>query len=189
MPVPPKVQEKIDAFLKSKGLRRTAQRDVIISAAFSTQEHFTADELLAMAKQIDPKTSRATLYRTLSLLVEGGILHELDLGRDQKVYDPNYTDHPNHNHLICVDCGKIIEFEDSHMQVLEDCLTRRLGFRPTHRSLRIEACCDQLRKTGLCENLLKARLGSGKSSEAGGKSGKSEKPKGTSTANASAGAG
>ena len=111
--------------------------------------------------------------------MEGDILHELDLGRDQKVYDPNYTDHPNHNHLICVDCGKIIEFEDSHMQVLEDCLTRRLGFRPTRRSLRIEACCDKLRKTGMCENLLAARLGRGKApaGAAPGESLKREKEK------------
>ncbi|MFV1994594.1 MAG: Fur family transcriptional regulator [Verrucomicrobiales bacterium] len=151
--------EKVDDFMKAKGLRRTAQRDVIIQAAFSTEDHFTAEELWNKAREIDPQTSRATLYRTLTILVEGGLLREIDLGRDQKVYDPNFLENPDHNHLICVDCGKVIEFEDSHIQVLEDCITRRLGFRPSKRSIRIEACCDQLRKTGLCENLLSRRLG------------------------------
>ena len=131
----------------------------IIKAAFSTKEHFTADQLWNMAREIDPQTSRATLYRTLALLVEGGLLREIDLGREQKYYDPNFLEHPNHNHLICVDCGKVIEFEDSHIEVLEDCITRRLGFKPTKRSIRIEACCDKLRKTGICENLLEMRLG------------------------------
>ncbi len=155
----PFVLEKVDAFMKSKGLRRTAQRDVIIKAAFSTTEHFTAEQLWDMAREIDPQTSRATLYRTLALLVEGGLLREIDLGREQKYYDPNFLEHPNHNHLICVDCGKVIEFEDSHIEILEDCITRRLGFKPTKRSIRIEACCDKLRETGMCENLLEMRLG------------------------------
>ncbi len=152
-------KEKVDAFMKSKGLRRTAQRDVIIQAALSTKEHFTAEELWEMARELDPNTSRATLYRTLALLVEGGLLREIDLGRDQKYYDPNFLDHPNHNHLICVDCGKVIEFEDSHIQVLEDCITRRMGFVPAKSSIRIEACCEQLRKTGMCPNLIEMRLG------------------------------
>ena len=155
----PAILEKVDEFMKAKGLRRTAQRDVIIKAAFSTDDHFTADQLWDLAREIDPQTSRATLYRTLSLLVEGGLLREIDLGRDQKYYDPNFLERPNHNHLICVDCGKVIEFEDSHIEVLEDCITRRLGFVPTKRSIRIEACCDKLRKTGLCDKLLEMRLG------------------------------
>ena len=153
------ILDKVDEFMKSKGLRRTAQRDIIIKAAFSTKEHFTAEQLWDMARELDPQTSRATLYRTLALLVEGGLLREIDLGRDQKYYDPNFLEHPNHNHLICVDCGKVIEFEDSHIEVLEDCITRRLGFKPTKRSIRIEACCDKLRETGMCDNLLEMRLG------------------------------
>jgi len=143
--------EKIDAFLAFKGLRRTPQRDVIIRAAFGTTDHFTAEELWDKARQIDASTSRATLYRTLSLLVESGLLREIDLGRDQKCYDPNFIDHPHHNHLICTDCQEVVEFEDPHLEVLEDCITRRLGFSPSNKGVRIEASCDSLRKTGHCE--------------------------------------
>lgn len=157
--IDPEIKERFDNYIREKGLRRTSQRDVIVEAAFSTEEHFTAEQLWDMARRIDPATSRATLYRTLSLLVESGLLTEIDLGRDQKYYDPNFVDHPHHNHLICVDCGKVIEFEDEHIETLFDCITRRLGFRATSKSMRIEACCDQLRKEGICENLIQMRLG------------------------------
>ncbi|MCB1232124.1 MAG: transcriptional repressor [Verrucomicrobiae bacterium] len=157
--IDPEIKERFDDYIREKGLRRTSQRDVIVEAAFSTEEHFTAEQLWDFARRIDPTTSRATLYRTLSLLVESGLLREIDLGRDQKYYDPNFVDHPHHNHLICVDCGKVIEFEDEHIETLFDCITRRLGFRPTKKSMRIEACCDRLRKDGICENLIEMRLG------------------------------
>ncbi|MEM8954485.1 MAG: transcriptional repressor [Verrucomicrobiota bacterium] len=155
----PAIKEQVDDFIKKRGLRKTAQREVIVEAAFGTTEHYTAEELWERARQIDPATSRATVYRTISLLLEAGLLREIDLGRDQKYYDPNFVDHPHHNHLICIDCGRVVEFEDENVAVLEDCITRRLGFRPTKKSLRIEACCDKLRTTGVCENLIEMRLG------------------------------
>lgn len=154
----PEIKERFDAYLSQKGMRRTGQRDVIVEAAFSGDDHFTAEELLEKARRLDPKTSRATLYRTVALLVECGLLREIDLGRDERVYDPNFLDSPHHNHLICIDCGKITEFEDDHVAVLIDCITRRLGFRPTTKSMRIEACCDRLRKDGFCEHLIEQRL-------------------------------
>ena len=95
--------------------------------------------------------SRATVYRTLSLLVECGLLREVDLGRDQTFYDPNVLDKPQHNHLICLDCDRVVEFEDEHVGVLHDCITRRLGFQPQMKSMRIEARCDELARTGGCK--------------------------------------
>ncbi len=151
------LRQRIYDFIEQKGLRKTAQRDAIIRAAFRTHEHYSAETLLAMAKKIDPSVSRATVYRTLPLLVECGVLKELDLGRDQKFYDPNFVEHPHHNHLICVDCDKIVEFEDKHIELLEDCITRRLGFSPASKSLRIEAKCDELKRHGACKNMGKQK--------------------------------
>lgn len=146
----PEVIARFNAFIAAKGLRKTVQRDAIVAAAFGTTEHYTAEDLLAMARRIEPSVSRATVYRTLPLLVEAGVLKEMDFGRDHKVYDPNYNEHPHHNHLICTDCDKIVEFEDQHIELLEDCISKRLGFSPASKSLRIEASCDQLRKMGAC---------------------------------------
>ncbi len=148
------VRESLRGFLSGKGLRRTVQREAIIEAAFGTNEHFTAEELLVMARRIEKSVSRATVYRTLPLLVESGSLRELDLGAGTKVYDPNFVEHPTHNHLICVDCRKIIEFEDINMELLENCITRRLGFSPTSKAVTIEAHCDELKLHGRCRRQL-----------------------------------
>jgi Fur family ferric uptake transcriptional regulator len=150
--VRPEIHERVHAYLADKGLRKTPQRDAIVEAAFSTTEHYTAEELLVMARRVDRSVSRATVYRTLPLLVECGVLREMDFGKDYKFYDPNYLDHPTHNHLICVDCSRIVEFEDQHIDLLESCITKRLGFSLASKNLRIEASCDALRKYGECKN-------------------------------------
>ncbi len=148
----PEVRDKIEFFLREKGLRMTRPREVVIDAIFDSDEHFTAEELQERVRRVDARASRATIYRTLALLLESGLLREVDLGRDVTYYDPNFIEHPNHNHLICMDCDKVVEFEDAHIEVLEDCITRRLGFSPTSKSIRIEANCDELRKTGTCKS-------------------------------------
>ena len=147
----PEIRKRVDEFLADKHLRRTSQRDAIIEAALGTHEHFSAEGLLEMARKSDPTVSRATIYRTLPLLVEAGLLREMHFGKDYKLYDPNFVDRPHHNHLICLDCNKIVEFEDRHMEVLEDCITTRLGFSPIEKNVRIEGRCDELRVFGSCK--------------------------------------
>ncbi len=144
------VRDQIRGFLASKGLRKTVQRDAIIEAAFSTDKHYSADELIAMSRSVEKSVSRATVYRTLAILVESGLLRELELGKGRKVYDPNFLDHPHHNHLICLDCQIILEFEDINMELLENCMAKRMGFTPANKQVRIEAHCDELRLLGVC---------------------------------------
>ena len=154
------VLNKLDNFIRQKGLRRTPQRDAIVRLAFASDEHFTSEELFDRVRKKNVNASRATVYRTISLLVGAGLLHEIDLGGDQTTYDPNFNDRPSHNHLVCIDCGKVVEFEDSHLELLNDCMTRRLGFRPVRQTIKIEACCEQLRTKGSCPNLISARINS-----------------------------
>jgi Fur family ferric uptake transcriptional regulator len=152
------VQVRLDDFIRRKGLRRTTQRDVIVRAVFSKDEHFTAEELFERVRKADSDTSRATVYRTLGLLVEANLLQEIDLGDNQTTYDPNFLDKPSHNHLVCIDCGRVVEFEDVNLDLLNDCVTRRLGFKPLRQSIKIEANCEQLRLKGRCPNLIASRL-------------------------------
>lgn len=154
----PNIEKRLQQFIQSKGLRNTPQRNAIVHAIFSSDEHFNADELWDRIRTTQTRTSRATVYRTITLLVEAGLLHEIDLGDDQKTYDPNFVESPAHNHLVCIDCGKVIEFEDAHIQLMNDCAARRLGFRPERQTLKIEACCEKLRLYGRCENLISARV-------------------------------
>jgi Fur family transcriptional regulator, ferric uptake regulator len=156
--VDPAIQDKLDEFIRRKGLRRTGQRERIVEAVFSKDEHFTAEELFDRVRKTDADTSRATVYRTLSLLVEADLLREIDLGDNQTTYDPNFHDKPSHNHLVCIDCGRVVEFEDSHIELLNDCVTRRLGFKPIRQTIKIEANCEQLRLKGRCPNLIATRL-------------------------------
>lgn len=154
----PTIESRLQQFIQSKGLRNTPQRNSIAEVVFSTDDHFTADELWERVRKTRLRTSRATVYRTISLLVEAGLLHEIDLGEEQKTYDPNFVDSPAHNHLVCIDCGKVVEFEDENIRVMNDCAATRLGFRPERQSLKIEACCEKLRLHGRCENLIAARV-------------------------------
>lgn len=152
------IKQRFDEFIGRKRLRRTGQRDVIVREVFSRDEHFSAEELYDRIHRASDGISRATVYRTLALLVEAGLLREIDLGEDCKTYDPNFLDKPSHNHLVCIDCGRVVEFEDTHVEVLNDCVTRRLGFRPVRQTIKIEATCEQLRTQGRCTNLIAARL-------------------------------
>jgi Fur family ferric uptake transcriptional regulator len=79
-PIIKEILEKLNHFIKRKGLRRTPQRDEIVALIFSKDEHFTADELYDRIRKNNSSASRATLYRTLGLLEEAGLLHEIDLG-------------------------------------------------------------------------------------------------------------
>ncbi len=152
------IKERLDDFIRRKGLRRTAQRDKIVAVVFSKDEHFTADELFERVRKVDGETSRATVYRTLGLLVEADLLRQIDLGESQVTYDPNFLDKPSHNHLVCIDCGNVVEFEDAHVDIQTDCVSRRLGFRTIRQSIKIEASCEQLRLKGRCQNLINTRL-------------------------------
>lgn len=137
-------------FLAQKNLRLTAQRRAIIETAFTTRQHFTADQLLAWSQRRDKSVSRATVYRTLPLLTESGLIREMDFGKDRKVYDPNYAEHPHHNHIICQDCEKIIEFESDKIEQLENEISQRLGFSVKSHRLQITAHCEEFRKSGTC---------------------------------------
>src|SRR5881398_2187302 len=144
-------KQKFIDFLGQRNLRLTSQRQAIIDSVFSTDEHFTAEQLLAWTRRRDKSVSRATVYRTLPLLTESGLVREMDFGKDYKFYDPNYAEHPHHNHIICQDCDKIVEFESEKIEQLENEITHRLGFAVKAHRLQITASCEELKKLGACK--------------------------------------
>ena len=142
---------KFVGFLQGKKLRITPQRQAIIDTVFSTAEHFTAEQLLRWSRRRDKSVSRATVYRTLPLLTASGLVREMDFGRDHKIYDPNYADHPNHNHIICQDCDTIFEFESEQIKKLEGEMCHKLGFSAKTHRLQITGSCEELRRLGKCD--------------------------------------
>jgi Fur family ferric uptake transcriptional regulator len=145
-------KRKFMDFLEKKNLRITDQRRIIIDTVFDTEEHFTAEQLLEWAREKDRSVSRATIYRTLPLLTESNLVHEMDFGKPYKFYDPNYSDHPNHNHLICEDCEKIVEFDSDQIESIENEIGQKLGFTVKSQKLQLSATCDILKKSGACDN-------------------------------------
>src|SRR5881396_1309844 len=139
MPSPGKqaAKTKFMGFLAGKRLRMTSQRQAIIDTVFDTEEHFTAEQLLDWARRRDKSVSRATVYRTLPLLTESGMVRAMDFGKNYKFYDPNYAEHPHHNHIICQDCDKIVEFESEKIEQLENEISHRLGFSVKAHRLQI----------------------------------------------------
>src|SRR4051812_9330322 len=144
-------KRKFLSFLQGKKLRVTVQRRAIIETVFETEEHFTAEQLLDWSRLRDKSVSRATVYRTLPLLTESGLVREMDFGKQYKFYDPNYADHPNHNHIICQDCDRIVEFESDKIARIEDEISEKLGFSVKTQRLQITASCQELKKRGTCK--------------------------------------
>src|SRR5262249_95184 len=143
-------KRRLIEFLTQKNLRLTAQRQAIIETAFSTRKHFTAEQLLEWSRRRDKSVSRATVYRTLPLLTESGLVREMDFGKDYKFYDPNYAEHPHHNHIICQDCDKIVECESDKIEKVENEISQRLGFSVKAHRLQITASCEKLKRLGAC---------------------------------------
>jgi len=145
-------KDRFMQFLSQKNLRLTTQRQIIVDTVFSTEEHFTAEQLLEWSRERDTSISRATVYRTLPLLTESGLVREMDFGKDYKFYDPNYAEHPNHNHIICSDCEKIVEFESDKLAKIESEISQKLGFSIKAQRLQITGNCEVLKKAGSCKN-------------------------------------
>jgi Fur family ferric uptake transcriptional regulator len=111
-------------YLASKGLNTTSQRELIVEQFFKTRDHVSIEELLARVRRRQPKVGYATVYRTLKLLVEGGLAVERQFGDGQARFEV-VGDH--HDHLICTKCGLILEFEDDEIEALQEKVAQRLG--------------------------------------------------------------
>ncbi|GIT04933.1 MAG: hypothetical protein CM1200mP29_03440 [Verrucomicrobiota bacterium] len=139
-------KRKFMDFLEKKNLRITDQRRVIIDTVFSTEEHFTPEQLLEWAREKDRSSPAQRSIAHCHSSPRGSRARD-GLGKPYKFYDPNYSDHPNHNHLICEDCEKIVEFDSDQIESIEN----EIGQIRIHREvqkLQLSATCDVLKKSG-----------------------------------------
>jgi Fur family ferric uptake transcriptional regulator len=135
------IEKSFERFLKRRRLKLTPQRRRIFAKAFATHEHFSAETLYRWLQEDDgPPVSRATAYRTLGLLVEGRFLESLDTGQGEMLYE-HVLGHRHHDHLICVDCGRIEEFFDERIERLQEEACERKGFRLVSHNLRLFGTC------------------------------------------------
>ena len=134
-------KERFDEYLQSRGKRITQQRRALVDYIFERHDHFDADELIeSLARRDDgDKISRPTVYRTLNELVEAGLLRKMTLGA-RAVYEHDYG-YPQHDHLYCQICDKLIEFSSEELQTLRDAVAREHDFRVTGHRLIITGVC------------------------------------------------
>ncbi len=139
------IRRRFESFLKTQGLKMTAQRERIFERAFETHDHFSAETLYDwMREEGGPNVSRATVYRTLNLLEDGGFIGSFDTGRGEVVYE-HLLGHPHHDHLICVECGRIVEFREERIEALQEDVAERNGFELTSHTLRLMGVCGDCR--------------------------------------------
>jgi Fur family transcriptional regulator, ferric uptake regulator len=128
--------------IQKAGLRRTGQRDLILEIFLRTEEHLTSEDLYRLVEKEDPSVGHTTVYRTLKLLTEAGLAREVRFG-DNKTYYEHHYNHQHHDHMICTECGKVIEFFSEAIEDLQDQMAAKFGFRPTHHSLRMWGLCSE----------------------------------------------
>ena len=117
----------LTAHMTKKGLRSTDQRRLIVETFFKSPNHVSIEELLAQVRAQDPKVGYATVYRTLKLLAECGVAFERRFGDGLTRYELA-DEHSHHDHLICVECGDIVEFEEPAIEDLQEAVAKRYGF-------------------------------------------------------------
>jgi Fur family ferric uptake transcriptional regulator len=112
---------------EAKGLRLTEQRRTIAQVLEDAKDHPDVEELYARASDIDPNISLATVYRTVKLFEEAGILEKVDFGDGRARYEDAERDH--HDHLIDLQTGRVIEFVDPEIEALQEKIAAKLGYR------------------------------------------------------------
>ncbi len=134
------------SFLKQRGLKYPRKRKQILEEVSSLHRHFTADLLYDKLRQQKKNISRATVYRCLPLLVDSGILRETVSLEGKNNYELNQKNQ-HHDHLLCVACGRIIEFQEKRVERLKDYICRKNQFSPLEHKLEIKGYCRKCRKT------------------------------------------
>lgn len=132
------------SYLKNKGLRYTPQREEILNAFLSANKHFTVDDLYYTLKKKSPHIGYATIHRNLKLLFECGLADGIKIGIQKTRYEQKYG-HRHHDHLICINCEKLIEVNDEKIEELQDKLAREKNFQPIRHKLEIYGLCSKCR--------------------------------------------
>ncbi len=144
-------EEIFRAFLHDRGLKYTPERRMLLHEVLSTPQHFEAEQLLIAMRQAGKRVAKATIYRTLPLLAQCGIIKQVQFGDNLARYEPILGQAP-HDHMVCGKCHRIIEFDSSEIASLRDAIAARHGFEPSGHRFQI---------TGLCSECAQAEFVSG----------------------------
>jgi len=135
------LKERWAAFLSERGLNTTQQRELIVEMFLRSHEHVSIDELLARVRKRNPRVGYATVYRTLKLLLDSGVASARQFEDGQTRYEVAGA---HHDHLICVKCGLILEFENDEIERLQEAMAAELGgFRVLRHKHELYCLCPK----------------------------------------------
>ena len=138
-------QDQLAAYMERKGMRSTSQRRLVSQVFFRTGGHHSIDEMLALVRKEDAKVGYATVYRTLKLLVECGLASERQFDDTVTRFELAHRG-SHHDHLICLQCKRIVEFEDDDIERLQEALARRHGFVLVSHKHELYGLCEACSK-------------------------------------------
>jgi len=133
--------QKFEEYLKSKELKYTSERELILKAIFSFDKHFNVEDLFERLRKQGNEVSRATIYRTIPLLLQSGLITETFRCQDKISYE-NIFNKKHHDHLLCVKCGKTIEFFNEEIEKLQSEICKKYNFKPLEHRLGIKGYCE-----------------------------------------------
>lgn len=133
----------LNRYIAEKGLKQTRQRNLIVETFFEAGGHLNVEELLALVRERDARISAATVYRTMKLLTDSGLAHARQFGDGQTRYE---TSGDHHDHLICTNCGLIVEFENEEIERLQLEVARAHGFHVTDHKMELYGLCSECKK-------------------------------------------
>ncbi|MEE9219472.1 MAG: transcriptional repressor [Acidobacteriota bacterium] len=132
---------RFNDYLGQHKLRRTQERNRILREIFSIHDHFDVETLLFRLRKKGQLVSRATIYRTLKHLLDSKLVRQVDLGRNRAYYE-HALGRQHHEHLVCIACGKVIEFSTMTMEKLRDLVCEEFNFTPVRHSYQILGYCE-----------------------------------------------
>lgn len=138
-------KETLTEYLKERDLRPTKERYLLLEEIMHTNGHFDADELFAKLTAKGLKASRATVYNTLDLLVNCGLISKYRFGESHSRYEKAFG-RPRHDHLICLECGEIIEFVSEKLDRIQKEVCEEEKFKPRNSTLQIFGTCHNCQK-------------------------------------------
>jgi len=138
-------QEIFRQYLEKKGQRLTKERDTILQEAFSCDGHFDPETLYMDMRKRGMKASRASVYRTLNLLCECGLVEKVSKTEHGTIYE-QALGRQHHDHMVCITCGRVIEFYSERLESLQEELCREQDFTGKSHTLEIRGCCGHCEK-------------------------------------------
>jgi Fur family ferric uptake transcriptional regulator len=136
-------------YLREQGLPITQQREAVAQVVFSSNGHLSVEEIEQRLRQGEERIGKATIYRTLDLLVKSKLVEEHDFGEGFKRYEHRLSRQPVHEHHLCVECGTVIEFRSEEVARIEQRVLSEHGFEPTRHRLEFYGLCKDCRSAGV----------------------------------------